>query len=462
MTTQNCAECGTRAEPGQSFCDACGSVLSWDSSRSRSASSNAESTAGRTTTAAPAGRTPAAPAAATAAPAPARAQDESPAPQWARDSATAQTPAQDPQNSYGTFADADPAPAPAPTRDTPGDRPAPAPEPPAGPDDTTPTAPTPTAPQPRNPAPAPAPAPDMSDTMAHRARSLLVPVADPEARTVPADPAVAPVLPGRPVADRPQVRSLGPQDGENGPPCPWCATPNRVDRHYCNRCAMPLAGDERTDARPLPWWRRLFRGTQETPWAGDRPRLRRTFDRIGTWIWAAIAVTAVILGIIYIPDGIQATRDHFAKRAPVTPDSVKASRSYPGHKPELLFDKLSNTWWGPGVTQSGEGQWVEARFSEPVRLLDVLITSGTSSRPEHLQESALPHRVTAKITMKDGTTKTRSLTLDQAAGAQKRSFRVGEVTAVRFTIDTSYAISDKKQVALAEIEFFSRSTGDGS
>ncbi|MDX3412221.1 zinc ribbon domain-containing protein, partial [Streptomyces sp. ME02-6977A] len=30
MTTQNCAECGTPAEPGQSFCDACGAVLSWD------------------------------------------------------------------------------------------------------------------------------------------------------------------------------------------------------------------------------------------------------------------------------------------------------------------------------------------------------------------------------------------------------------------------------------------------
>ncbi|MFC8606926.1 zinc ribbon domain-containing protein, partial [Streptomyces olivaceus] len=30
MTTQNCAECGTPAEPGQSFCDACGAVLSWE------------------------------------------------------------------------------------------------------------------------------------------------------------------------------------------------------------------------------------------------------------------------------------------------------------------------------------------------------------------------------------------------------------------------------------------------
>ncbi|MBL0780189.1 zinc ribbon domain-containing protein, partial [Streptomyces albidoflavus] len=33
MTTKNCAECGTRAEPGQSFCDACGAVLSWDPAR---------------------------------------------------------------------------------------------------------------------------------------------------------------------------------------------------------------------------------------------------------------------------------------------------------------------------------------------------------------------------------------------------------------------------------------------
>ncbi len=35
MTTQNCAECDSRVEPGQSFCDACGAVLSWDSAGAR-------------------------------------------------------------------------------------------------------------------------------------------------------------------------------------------------------------------------------------------------------------------------------------------------------------------------------------------------------------------------------------------------------------------------------------------
>ncbi|WP_425586435.1 NADase-type glycan-binding domain-containing protein, partial [Streptomyces ziwulingensis] len=284
--------------------------------------------------------------------------------------------------------------------------------------------------------------------------------ADPEHRPAPTDPAVAPVLPGRPVADRPQVRALGPHDGENGPPCPWCATPNRVDRHFCVRCAMPLAPQDRTTGR-LPWWRRLFgSSSREAHWAGDRPRLRRTFDRIGTWIAAAVAITLVVLGIIYIPDGIQATRDHFAKRAPVAPDQIRASRSYPGHKPALAFDRISNTWWGPGVTQSGQGEWIEARFNEPVRLLDVIITPGTSTRAQKLSESALPHRVQAKITMKDGTTKIRDLTLDQASGGQRRAFRVGEVTAVRFTIESAYGASASKQVAIAEIEFFNRSAGD--
>ncbi|PSK56329.1 hypothetical protein B0E38_02839 [Streptomyces sp. 111WW2] len=300
--------------------------------------------------------------------------------------------------------------------------------------------------------------------MSDRARSLLVPVADPEAPAPAAPPAVAPVLPGRPDADRPQVRAPGHQpDIANGPPCPWCSTPNRPDRHYCARCAMPLVASGDQASLRAPWWRRLFGGRrQETPWAGDRPRLRRVFDRIGTWITVAVVATLAVLGFMYIPDGVQNTRDHFAKRAPVSPDGIKASRSFPGHNPELLIDKLSNTWWGPGITESGQGQWVEASFTEPTRLLDVIITPGVSTRADKLRESALPHRVKATITMKDGSVKTRDLTLDQGAGGQRRPFRVGEVTKVRFTIESAHAASAKKQVAISEIEFFGPSSANRS
>ncbi|MFH8989477.1 NADase-type glycan-binding domain-containing protein [Streptomyces sp. NPDC017940] len=317
--------------------------------------------------------------------------------------------------------------------------------------DTARTVPTPAAPAAQYGAPAGTPVSD-------RARSLVVPVADPAAPT-PA-PAVAPVLPGRPDTDRPYVRTPGPQLGAQGAPCPWCATPNHPDRHYCGRCAMPLA--ERSDTAPAhrPWWRRLTApGQQEIPWAGDRPRLRRVFDNIGTWVTVAVVMTLLILGLVYIPDGYQATRDHFAKRAPVEPDRISASRSYPDHGAKLAFDKLNNTWWGPGVAQSGQGEWIEMQFARPARLLDVIITPGVSTRADQLSKSALPHRIKATVTKKDGSTATRELTLDPGPGGQRRSFRVGEATKVRFTIESAHAASGKKQVAISEIELFGRSDG---
>lgn len=184
------------------------------------------------------------------------------------------------------------------------------------------------------------------------------------------------------------------------------------------------------------------------------------FDRIGTWVAAAVALTLVVLAVIYVPDGVQAGRDHFAKRAPVAPDGFRASRSYPGHQPLLAFDKRSNTWWGPGVSQSGQGEWIEASFAEPTRLLDVIITPGVSARAEKLGESALPHRIKATVTLKDGKTTTRDITLDQGAGGQRRPFRVGDAVKVRLTIESAYAVSGDKQVALAEIEFFGRSSSN--
>ena len=114
------------------------------------------------------------------------------------------------------------------------------------------------------------------------------------------------------------------------------------------------------------------------------------------------------------------------------------------------------------MTQSGKGQWPEAQFDEPTRLLDLMITPGVSTRPDQLTQSALPHRIEAEITTAGGKTITRQLTLDQGAGAQRRSFRVGTVTAVRSTIESAYGTSGSKQVAIAEIEFFGPSNGSGS
>ena len=442
MTRQNCTECDARVEPGQSFCDACGAVLSWDRAGARSGAApaadsgahagsgagaqsepgpgwDAFSSSGRTTPAAAGQAAPEGAGAAATGPVPPPASDRR-----AADSGLPLRP--------HTAAPAQPAASASH-------------QPPYNSPDLTDTAPN-------DPVPAHTPGPDT-------VRALLIPVSPSEG--TPPPPGVSPVLPGRPDTERPQVRMPSQPQAGNGPPCSWCATPNRPDRHFCARCAMPLAATPDQTPAPLPWWRRLMGpGRNETPWAGERPRLRRVFDNIGSWITAAVVVTALILAAVYLPDGIQATRDHFAKRAPVEPDEIHASNEYSGHPAKLAFDKLNNTWWGPGIAESGQGEWIEVRFVRPTRLLDVIITPGVSTRADQLSKSALPHRVKATITKKDGGTTTREISLDPGPGGQRRAFRVGEATRVRFTVESSHAASAKKQVAIAEVELFGPSDGD--
>lgn len=467
MTTQNCPECGTRAEPGQAFCDACGAVLSWTEparagSRAGEEQRHADGST-RNPTTAPAAGPGGAPAAATGTPGttaqrPAAAPAPSGPPGPAAPGGTgvagamppgAGSPAAGPTGGAAYQGSGHAAASGADAGSTPGYGSGQGPGAASG--DTAPTEPVPAA-----------DSPEAVDAAA-RARSLLVPVADPEER-VAATPSVAPVLPGRPEAERPQTRVPGPQESiENGPPCPWCATPNRPDRHFCARCAMPMAGENRATSERRPWWRRMldFRN-RATPWAGDRPRMRRTFDRIVTWVVAAVLVAGAIYAGVKAPSAVQAIRDHFAKRAPVVPDGFSASHSWTGHKPHLAFDTYNNTWWGPGVSQAGTGEWIEARFNEPTRLLNLVITPGVSTHADQLSEEALPHRVKATITMKDGKTVDQELILDQGAGDQTRAFRFGDVTKVRFTVESAYATSEKKQVAIAEIEFFGPSNAGAS
>ncbi|MFD7705213.1 NADase-type glycan-binding domain-containing protein [Streptomyces caelestis] len=510
----SCAECGTPAEPGQSFCDSCGAVLGWaDGGRPGRAEPPA-----RTTTADAPARAAAAPGTDDRTDAPGRtgagpartddghgddpagrpgADDRDraaiPRPRTApaddgghRTAPAATSPADDraaapgtpaPHTPYGhddghgdghgdgpDRAAAPAAAAPDGPRDhRAGDRPPVAPAAPRPADPYTTDPDDDTAPLPQtagDPEPSRHPHHDDDADAAERARSLLVPVADPEPRT-PDGPAVAPVLPGRPVAHRPQVRAVGPQpDAEGGVPCPWCSTLNRPERHYCSRCAMSMTRGEDTPGR-LPWWRRVFGARDaDSAWAGERPRLRRGFGHIWNWVVAAVVIGLAVALIVNLGAMIQATRDHFAKRAPVGPSGVKASRSYAEHGAPLAFDKLSNTWWGPGISQAAEGEWLEATFDRPTRLLDLVITPGVSTKPDQLSESALPRQLDALITLADGKKITRTITLDQGAGGQRRKFRVGEVTAVRFILRSAYGADPKKQVAIAEIEFFGPSSNN--
>ncbi|MGP3967260.1 NADase-type glycan-binding domain-containing protein [Streptomyces sp. 6N223] len=461
MTTQNCAECGTRAEPGQSFCDACGAVLSWtDQAGARSGAH------GGTDQAWAGAPGPGSAGASTGSSSGGSGWDTSPRPVGTSvpdsppdgagpDNAEPESASASPQGDARPHPDAAPgAPGQAPPPQAPG---AAGTVPPAASAGDRGSAP----PENETDATVQMRAVAPGDAMSDRARRLVVPVAEPVDPAAP--PPVSPVLPGRPAPARPPAQDVVEEPGvDAGVPCPWCATSNRPDRHYCARCAMPMTGDEQAAPGRRPWWRRMLdRRNREAPWAGDRPRLRRTFEHILRWVVAALVLTLLILIAVHIPDGVRATRDHFAKRAPVDPEDVRASNSYPDHAARLAFDKLNDTWWGPGVTQSGEGEWVEARFEQPARLLDLVITPGVSTRADEIAESALPHRIEARITTEDGSATTRELTLDQGAGGQRLDFRADGVTSVRLTIVSAHGAAPDKQVAVAEIEFFGPSSGNG-
>ncbi|MEU2238731.1 zinc ribbon domain-containing protein [Streptomyces sp. NPDC018338] len=306
------------------------------------------------------------------------------------------------------------------------------------------TAPLPAV-DPSREAPAPAPVPEArqaSDEASDTAvRSLLVPV--PGNR--PTEPAVAaPVLPARPEAARPAARAAAaPAPVEGGTPCPACRLANTPGRHFCRYCATPMVPERLS--------------TAEGPYAGRRPGLTR--DR-GRWIARALIATAVVAvvvgGIVGGPPAARAVQDHFATRVPVHPVTWAASHSAPKQDPKLAGDGYSNTWWGTGYAGDSAGQYLEAGFAEPTDLLSLLITPGSAKNTTQANGQATPR--TFELVVKDASGETRvSQHLINDGGTQRVDLRVRDALSVRLVLRTAWRADPRKQVAIAELEFFGRS-----
>ncbi|MBO0514731.1 NADase-type glycan-binding domain-containing protein, partial [Streptomyces beijiangensis] len=273
------------------------------------------------------------------------------------------------------------------------------------------------------------------------AHSLLVPVPDANPYSTPPGG----VLPGRPDAARPQIRTAqaAPQP-ENGAPCPACGTLNTAHRHFCRSCATPLAPQDAA--------------TAEGPYAGQRPRLNQGRGRWIARALVAVAVVAVVVGgVIGGPPAARAVQDHFAKRVAVHPTSFKASHSSAGHDAKVAFDGYSNTWWGTGYAGDSAGQYLEATFGQPTDLLNMVITPGTSKRAGQSVEQARPQEFDMVVTDSGGKPRTFHERIDDG-GAQRIDLRVRGAVSVRLVLRSAYGAAPAKQVAIAELEYFGRST----
>ncbi|MFI6151184.1 NADase-type glycan-binding domain-containing protein [Kitasatospora sp. NPDC051170] len=281
-----------------------------------------------------------------------------------------------------------------------------------------PTAPEPKAPAPRTPAPAePEPEPD--------------PVA---------------VQPAKPLPPRPVVRATGPDDTQDGPPCPRCGTPNLPERRFCRRCAAPLTVTAPPPA--LPWWRTRWPFRRRVRIGGSGTALRRT---IALLVLAAL----VVAGVLLYPAGERAFQDVLDKMggtAPVAPSATTASAAAEGHPATAADDGVSNTFWGaPAV-----GDSLTFSFRTPFRLVDLIVHTGPSPVPEQFRQQARPIVLTLEVTDKDGGTDRRQVTLEDRPGPQTVATGISDVVQVKLTVREAAGTGPGRSIALAEVEFFKR------
>ncbi|MGY9071286.1 NADase-type glycan-binding domain-containing protein, partial [Streptomyces sp. CAS3] len=286
--------------------------------------------------------------------------------------------------------------------------------------------------------------------------------ASPPPRTPPASPAPraprapepaeaevrqpAPVLPGKPVAQRPVVRPVEQREEVVGPPCPACGTPNPPGRKFCRRCATPL--NPQAAPAPLPWWRTIW------------PFRRRVRAGSGRWVRVLVILLVVIAlcvgGFLLLPAGralFEDTRDKLGGSKAITATKVTASAVVPGHPASNTTDGLSNRYWGA----PGPGASVTYTFGKPFRMVDLIITNGASDAPQQYATEARALQMDMEVTSSDGTVHRESLSLSDKAGHQTVPTGISDVVRVRLVLHSVTGLTPGRHVALAEVEFFQRS-----
>jgi hypothetical protein len=230
-------------------------------------------------------------------------------------------------------------------------------------------------------------------------------------------------------------------------------------RRYCRRCGTSLA-EAPVAARP-PWWRRLLgRTPREAPAAGTRPApgLWRRLRRPRLLVPALVVVLGLAAFLLrgQIGGATDKVKDRVAKAQQIHAVKVTASSAAPGHPANLAVDGTTDRYWAPAATGAAKGQYLEAAFDQPFRLLDLVVHPGASANDQQFLAQARPHDLLVTVTGKGGATTTHELHLADQPGPQTFHIAESDVTRVRITIQTAYAATSAHRVGVAEVEFFKR------
>ncbi|MER6615401.1 discoidin domain-containing protein [Streptomyces xantholiticus] len=228
-------------------------------------------------------------------------------------------------------------------------------------------------------------------------------------------------------------------------------------RRYCRRCGASL-----TDAPVVPrpsWWRRLFtRRPKPKPVAGERPP-RRQWRRPRFLLPLLVLCVLVAVGYAFRDEAgraLEAVRDRMSKTEQLHAVKVTASSAGKQHPAGLAVDGTTDKYWTPGRPGAAEGEYLEATFAEPVRLLDLVVHPGSSPVAEKFLTQARPSSLLVTVTSKDGRTTVRDVRLADVPGGQRFHLAVSDAVRVRLTVQDAYGGGADRHLAFAEVEFFRR------
>lgn len=269
----------------------------------------------------------------------------------------------------------------------------------------------------------------------------------------------APVLPGVAV---PRPRPPKPPPPNEAPPAPGdlicgsCGAGNVPSRKFCRRCGSDLA--EAPVVPPRSWWQRLVRPERRPePLAGHRPKARRRRRlRPVLLLLVLVAAAAAVFGRGLLVRAADPVLDRVRGTQLVDPVSLSASSADPAHPAALVRDGATNRAWQPAKTGSGEGEFVEAAFEPPVRLVYLGVFSGAAEDPTAFLAQGRPQRVRLTFTRTQDRLEVQEVVLRDQPGRQLLHVTVSDVQSVRLTVLSSQGVRANRRLALGEVEFLAR------
>ena len=251
---------------------------------------------------------------------------------------------------------------------------------------------------------------------------------------------------------------LPPRPSEPRLACPACGVDNVPGRRFCRSCGEQLA----TPAGPAQrrgWWQRLWdrlrrRAPRRRSPRDDRRAVRATRRILLIVLALCLVAVLAVVGPPLARWAVEAVRDRTQDPVPLVPAAVTASSEAPGGSAARLTDGANNRYWAPNGTAAGA--WVEGRFTEPVRLLTVVITPGVSPRRQAFLAAGRPRGLTVITVDAAGKQQETEIELRDEPGEQHFDVAASNVVRIRLVVRSTYGPGLIPSVAIGEAEFFGR------